>query len=170
MSTAYCITVSETLTEEMGKALVGRSMLLEQSGANKERLEIAGVSYASKKIYLAAAPINTPAEGNYLNPGEGGNEIHTTGKQVAVFASLFFGKDAFGIIDPDGAGLEFIYHDKRVAGGPLELKSTAGYKFEFAAKILYEERLLRLEHLSKYSGTAQDVLDSYEDDFDEQYA
>lgn len=170
VSTAYCITVSETLTEDMGKALVGRSMLLEQSGANKERLEIAGVSYASKKIYLAAAPINTPAQGNYLNPGEGGNEIHTTGKQVAVFASLFFGKDAFGIIDPDGAGLEFIYHDKRVAGGPLELKSTAGYKFEFAAKILYEERLLRLEHLSKYSGTAQDVLDSYEDDFDEQYA
>lgn len=170
VSTAYCITVSETLTEDMGKALVGRSMLLEQSGANKERLEIAGVSYASKKIYLAAAPINTPAEGNYLNPGEGGNEIHTTGKQVGVFASLFFGKDAFGIIDPDGAGLEFIYHDKRVAGGPLELKSTAGYKFEFAAKILYEERLVRLEHLSKYSGTAQDVLDSYEDGYDEQYA
>jgi len=170
VSTAYCITVSETLTEDIGKALVGRCMLLEQSGANKELMEIAGVSYASKKIYLAKAPTNTPAQGNYLNPGEGGDEIHSTGKQVAVFASLFFGKDAFGIIDPDGAGLEFIYHDKRVAGGPLELKSTAGYKFEFAAKILYEERLVRLEHLSKYSGTAQDVLDSYEDGYDEQYA
>ena len=170
VSTAYCITVDETLTEDIGKALVGRCMLLEQSGANKELLEIAGVSYASKKIYLAKAPTNTPADGNYLNPGEGGDEIHSTGKQVAVFASLFFGKDAFGIIDPDGAGLEFIYHDKRVAGGPLELKSTAGYKFEFAAKILYEERLVRLEHLSKYSGTAQDVLDSYEDGYDEQYA
>ena len=170
VSTAYCITVSETLTEDIGKALVGRCMLLEQSGANKELMEIAGVSYASKKIYLTKAPTNTPAQGNYLNPGEGGDEIHSTGKQVAVFASLFFGKDAFGIIDPDGAGLEFIYHDKRVAGGPLELKSTAGYKFEFAAKILYEERLVRLEHLSKYSGTAQDVLDSYEDGYDEQYA
>lgn len=170
VSTAYCITVDETLTEDIGKALVGRCMLLEQSGANKELMEIAGVSYASKKIYLAKAPTNTPADGNYLNPGEGGDEIHSTGKQVAVFASLFFGKDAFGIIDPDGAGLEFIYHDKRVAGGPLELKSTAGYKFEFAAKILYEERLVRLEHLSKYSGTAQDVLDSYEDGYDEQYA
>lgn len=170
VSTAYCITVDETLTEDIGKALVGRCMLLEQSGANKELMEIAGVSYASKKIYLAKAPTNTPADGNYLNPGEGGDEIHSTGKQVAVFASLFFGKDAFGIIDPDGAGLEFIYHDKRVAGGPLELKSTSGYKFEFASKILYEERLLRLEHLSKYSGTAQDVLDSYEEGYDEQYA
>ena len=170
VATAYCITVDETLTEDIGKALVGRCMLLEQSAANKELLEIAGVSYASKKIYLMKAPTNTPADGNYLNPGEGGDELHSTGKQVAVFASLFFGKDAFGIIDPDGAGLEFIYHDKRVAGGPLELKSTAGYKFEFAAKILYEERLLRLEHLSKYSGTAQDVLDTYEDGFEEQYA
>ena len=170
VSTAYRITVSETLTEALGKALVGRSILIEQSGANKELAEIAGVTYSSKYIYLKAAPTVTPASGNYLNPGEGGNEIHSTGKQIAVFGSLFFGKDAFGIIDPDGAGLEFIYHDKRLAGGPLELKSTMGYKFEFAAKILYEERLLRLEHLSKYSGVAQDVLDTYEDGFDEQYA
>ena len=29
--------------------------------------------------------------------------------------------------------------------------------------------MLRLECLSKYSGTAQDVLDQYEDGFDEQY-
>ena len=62
-----------------------------------------------------------------------------------------------------------IYHDKRVAGGPLELKSTIGYKFEFAAKILYEERLLRIEHCSKYSGTATDVLDQYEDGYADQY-
>ena len=170
VSTAYRITVSETLTEAMGKALVGRSILLEQSGANKELFVIAGATYGSKYIYLEKAPVNTPAQGEYLNPGEGGDEIHSTGKQIAVFASLFFGKDAFGIIDPDGAGLEFIYHDKRVAGGPLELKSTTGYKFEFAAKILYEERLLRLEHLSKYSGVAQDVLDTYEDGYDDQYA
>lgn len=169
-ATAYCITVSDTLTEDIGKAMVGRCVLLEKSGANKELLEIVGCSYGSKKLYLKQAPTNTPAQGDYLNPGEGGNELHTTGKQVGVFQSLFFGKDAFGIVDPDGAGLEFIYHDKRIAGGPLELKSTAGYKFEFAAKILYEERLLRVEHLSKYSGTAKDVLDSFEPGFDDQYA
>lgn len=169
VSTAYRITVDETLSADLGKALVGRSILLEQSGANKELMEIAGATAGSKYIYLKSAPTNTPADGDYLNPGEGGNEIHSTGKQIAVFGSLFFGKDAFGIIDPDGAGLEMIYHDKRVAGGPLELKSTVGYKFEFAAKILYEERLLRLEHLSHYSGTAQDVLDTYEDGYADQY-
>lgn len=169
VSTAYRITVDETISADLGAALVGRCILLEQSGANKELCEIAGVTGASKYLYLKKAPTNTPTDGDYLNPGEGGNEIHTTGRQVAVFQSLFFGKDAFGIIDPDGAGLEFIYHDKRIAGGNLELKSSYGYKFEFAAKILYEERLLRLEHLSKYSGVAVDVLDTYEDGFDEQY-
>lgn len=169
-ATQYRITVDETLTEDIGKALVGRDILIEQSGANKVKATISGTNYSSKYIYLTAAPgAITPADGDYLNPGEGGNEIHSTGKQIGVFADLYFGKDAFGIIDPDGAGLEMIYHDKRIAGGALELKSTVGYKFEFAAKILYEERLLRLEHLSHYSGTAQDVLDQYEDGFDEQY-
>lgn len=169
VATAYRITTSETISADLGKKLVGRCILIEQSGANKALAEIAGVTPGSKYLFLKEAPAVTPAQGDYLNPGEGGNEIHTTGKQIAVFASLFFGKDAFGIIDPDGAGLEFIYHDKRIAGGPLELKSTMGYKFEYAAKILYEERLLRVEHLSKYSGVAQDVLDTYEDGFDEQY-
>lgn len=169
VATAYRITTTETISADLAKKLVGRAVLIEQSGANKALVEIAGVTPASKYIYLKAAPGVTPAEGNFLNPGEGGDEIHTSGKQIAVFASFFFGKDAFGIIDPDGAGLEFIYHDKRIAGGPLELKSTMGYKFEYAAKILYEERLLRVEHLSKYSGVAQDVLDTYEDGYDEQY-
>ena len=168
-STAYRITTTESISADLGKALVGRCILLEHSGSNVELMEIAGVTAASKYIYLKAAPTNSPASSDYLNPGEGGNETHSVNKQVGVFQSLFFGKDAFGIIDPDGAGLEFIYHDKRVAGGPLELKSTMGYKFEFAAKILYEERLLRVEHLSKYSATAQDVLDTYEAGFDEQY-
>lgn len=167
-ATAYRITVSETLTADMGEALVGRSVLLEQSGANKELLVISGTDATNKYLYLAEAPVNTPAQSNYLNPGEGGEEKHGDG-QCAVFCSMFFGKDAFGIIDPDGAGLEMIYHDKRVAGGPLELKSTIGYKFEQATAILYQERLLRLEHLSKYSDTAVDVLDTYEDGYDEQY-
>ena len=181
-ATAYRITVSETLTEAMGKALVGRSMLLERGGTDRELMVISGTSYASKYIYLKSAPTLTPTaaaaasgndpavEADLLNPGEGGAEIHSTGHQVAVFGSIFLGKDAYGIIDPDGAGLEMIYHDKRVAGGPLELKSTIGYKFEMAAAILYQERMLRVEHLSKYSNVAQDVLDQYEAGYDEQYA
>ncbi len=165
VATKYAVTVSENVKS----GLVGRYALVEQSGENKERVQIVGVNTGSKILFLSDAPAVTPAQGNYLNPGEGGQELHGDGKQNAAFACTFLGKDAYGIVDPDGAGLEMIYHDKRIAGGALEQSSTIGYKFEEATAILYQERILRLECLSKYSATAQDVLDQYEEGFDEQY-
>lgn len=46
------------------------------------------------------------------------------------YACYAFGKDSFGIIDPDGGGAEMIVHDKSEIGGPLNQFSTIGYKFE----------------------------------------
>ena len=71
-----------------------------------------------------------------------------------TYASYFFGKDAFGIIDPEGGALEMIIHDKGEIGGPLNQFSTIGYKFETnGATILYPERLLRVMSCSSFSGT-----------------
>ena len=70
----------------------------------------------------------------------------------ATYASYFFGKDAFGIIDPEGGALEMIIHDKGEIGGPLNQFSTIGYKFETnGATILYPERLLRVMSTSSFS-------------------
>lgn len=69
----------------------------------------------------------------------------------AVYATLFLGKDAFGILDPEGEGMEMIVKTKGQIGGPLEQFSTIGYKFCHGAKILYQERLLRVESGSFYS-------------------
>ncbi|MBP3410077.1 MAG: N4-gp56 family major capsid protein [Clostridia bacterium] len=69
----------------------------------------------------------------------------------AVYSTLFFGEDAFGVIDPEEGGLEMIVKDRGEIGGPLEQFSTAGYKFEHAAKILYPERMICVESCSKYS-------------------
>ena len=69
----------------------------------------------------------------------------------AVYLTMFFGKDAFGVIDPEGAGMETIIKDKGSVGGPLEQFSTVGTKFSMAAKVLYPERLLTVESLSTYS-------------------
>lgn len=66
----------------------------------------------------------------------------TAGK---VYATLFLGKDAFGILDPEGEGMEMIIKTKGEIGGPLEQFSTIGYKFCHGAKILYQERMLRVE-------------------------
>ena len=71
---------------------------------------------------------------------------------IAVYASYFFGKDSFGIIDPEGGALEMIIHDKGEIGGPLNQFSTIGYKFETnGATILYPERLLRVMSTSSFS-------------------
>ena len=74
-------------------------------------------------------------------------------KPVMAYATMFFGKDAFGVVAPEGMGMEMIVKSKEVSGGPLNQFSTVGYKFETAAKILYQERMIRVESGSSYSAT-----------------
>ena len=65
--------------------------------------------------------------------------------ETSVYATLFLGKDAFGVLEPEGEGMEMIIKPKGQIGGPLEQFSTIGYKFCHGAKILYQERMLRVE-------------------------
>lgn len=44
-----------------------------------------------------------------------------------------------------------IIKDKSRAGGPLDQFSTAGYKFMDGTKILYQDRMVRVESCSSYS-------------------
>lgn len=69
---------------------------------------------------------------------------------VAVYMNLFMGKDAFGVLDPEGEGMEMIIKGKGEIGGPLNQFSTIGYKFCHGAAILYQERMLRVESGSSY--------------------
>ena len=69
---------------------------------------------------------------------------------TCVYDTLFLGKDAFGILDPEGEGMEMIIKGREQAGGPLNQFSTIGYKFCHGAKILYQERMLRVETGSSY--------------------
>ena len=74
-----------------------------------------------------------------------------------TYATYFFGKDAFGIIDPEGGALEMIVKDKSQVGGPLNQFSTIGYKFETnGATILYPERVLRVMSCSSFSATDEE--------------
>ncbi|MBR4241611.1 MAG: N4-gp56 family major capsid protein, partial [Eubacterium sp.] len=79
----------------------------------------------------------------------------TTNSGVAVYATYIFGKDAWGVVDPAGAGMEMIVKGKGSGGtaDPLDQRSTVGYKFSTAAKVLYPERIVRLESASSFSAT-----------------
>lgn len=122
-----------------GSALVGRLV------------NIGGYQYevtanTASAITVSPALVENVADNAVIYPGEG------AGEGVAAYATFFFGKEAFGIIDPEGGALEMIVHDKSEVGGPLNQFSTIGYKFETnGATILYPERVLRVMSCSAYS-------------------
>ena len=88
---------------------------------------------------------------NVFAPVLKGEYVNKAGS--ATYATYFFGKEAFGIIDPEGGAAEMIIKDKSQIGGPLNQFSTIGYKFETnGATILYTERMLRVMSCSSFSG------------------
>ena len=92
---------------------------------------------------------------NVFAPILGGDYKNKAGG--VTYATYFFGKDAFGIIDPEGGALEMIVKDKSQVGGPLNQFSTIGYKFETnGATILYPERVLRVMSCSSFSATDEE--------------
>lgn len=111
------------------------------------------LSNTADKMYLAddvtgeETTVSSVADKTPIYPGEGG------AKGGAVYACAFFGKDAYGVVDPEDAGMEMIIKDRKTAGGPLNQRSTVGWKAESTAKILNEERFLRMEVGSDYSYT-----------------
>ena len=105
----------------------------------------------ANSISFASTNFGTVADNAVIYPAEYG------AGDAAAYASFFFGKDAFGIIDPEGGALEMIVHDKSEIGGPLNQYSTVGYKFETnGATILYPERLLRVMSCSSFSGVDEE--------------
>lgn len=73
----------------------------------------------------------------------------------AVYAVTFMGKDAYGIIDPSAESLEVLVKPLGAGEDPLSQRATVGWKGSHAAKILYNERLVRVECMSEFS--AEDV-------------
>lgn len=89
--------------------------------------------------------VNNIEAGTVIAPGEGG------AGGLAVYATMLLGKDAYGMVDPEGGNLQMIIKNKSQAGGPLDQFSTLGYKFEDASLILYEDRMVRIESCGEYS-------------------
>ena len=76
---------------------------------------------------------------------------------LAVYGTLVFGLDAYGVTEVEGAGLQTIVKQKGSAGtaDPLDQRSSVGWKAMETAKILMEPYMVRIEHCNKrYSATA----------------
>ena len=79
--------------------------------------------------------------------------VGAMGEKV-FYTTFVFGKDAFAVVDPEGAGMETIIKDKSEIGGPLNQFSTVGCKFSMAAAVLYPEAMVQI-----YSGSSYEEVD-----------
>ncbi len=137
--------------------LVGRMVLI---GGVRYKVTANTTTSMTLEDALTGSAASVTAEDNaVIYPGEGGAE------GCAVYACTFLGKKAYGIIKPTAESLKMIVKQRGSAGtaDPLDQRSTVGWKASHAAKILYEERLLRLEVGSSYSGV------DFDQDLEEKY-
>ena len=147
VSASTTVAVVEAITSADATALAGRKIWDEDG--NEFTIASANAAAAgSATLTLSAAA--TIAKDKVLYPNGGGVE------GASVYATLFMGKDAFGVLEPNGESFEMIVKDRQQAGGPLNQFSTIGYKFCHGTKILYQERMLRVESGSSYNDTDEE--------------
>jgi N4-gp56 family major capsid protein len=120
-------------------ALIGRTILI-------NGIPAVVTDNTASSITFASTNFGSIANDTVIYPGEG------AGEGLACYLCLFFGKDAYGTVDPEGGGARMIIKNEKEVGGPLEQFGTFGYKGETnGAMILYQERMVRLECCSRYS-------------------
>ena len=144
VSAATAVAVKEAISSAEATALAGRLLIDADGNIYEIASATAGVAGSAALTLTEAATI---AKDAVLYPGEAG------AKGNSVYATLFLGANAYGVLEPSGETMEMIIHDKDEIGGPLNQFSTIGYKFCHGAKILYQERMLRVESGSSYGDT-----------------
>lgn len=68
-------------------------------------------------------------------------QVRVDGANTHTFKNLVFGKDAFGIVNLDGMGLQMIAKPLGAGDDPLNQRSTVGYKLAYVAKTLQASRI-----------------------------
>ncbi len=74
---------------------------------------------------------------------------------IGVYATLFFGSNAYGVTEIEGGGLKTIIKQLGSAGtaDPLDQRATAGWKATRTAERLVEEYMVRVESASSFSAS-----------------
>ena len=126
-----------------GSALVGRKI-------NINGVEAEITANTTSALTFASTNFGSISDNAYIYPGDGGK------KGVAVYSTLIIGKDAYGVTELEGGGLEYIVKQLGSAGSgdPLNQRATAGWKAIKTAEILVNEYMCRIESASTFSHAA----------------
>lgn len=149
-SSGTTLAVKEAISAAEATALAGRKIHV---GSKQYTIASAASGAANAAtLTLEETIAETIAADTVVYPGEGGKN------NLAVFSTLFLAKDAYGITEIEGGGLQTIVKQKGSAGtaDPLDQRSSVGWKAMMTSKILIPDYLLRVESCSaRYSKTAK---------------
>ena len=149
-SSGTTLAVKEAISAAEATALAGRKIHV---GSKQYTIASAASGAANAAtLTLEETIAETIAANTVIYPGEGGKN------NLAVFSTLFLAKDAYGITEIEGGGLQTIVKQKGSAGtaDPLDQRSSVGWKAMLTSKILIPDYLLRVESCSaRYSKTAK---------------
>lgn len=149
-SSGTTLAVKEAISSEEAAALAGRKIYV---GGKQYTIASATSGAANAAtLTLEETITGTITANTVVYPGEGGKN------NLAVFSTLFLAKDAYGVTEIEGGGLQTIVKQKGSAGtaDPLDQRSSVGWKAIKTAKILIPDYLLRVESCSaRYSKTAK---------------
>lgn len=106
-----------------------------------EIIGVSGIDAATHTVTLAAAPVQAPATGIRILSRDGADS------GIPVHQTLLFGRDAYGILHLDESKIQSILKPAGNGGfDPLNQRGTVGAKVAYAAKILNEDWIMRIEH------------------------
>ena len=146
VTSAYLVTVSETLDTDHAKALVGTYLSMTDTSAGvSEKIKVVGVHTTNKYLYLEAAPSFTPASGDVIHPAGGGLG------DISVFATIVLGAHAYAVTELEGGGLTHIVKQLGYGDDPLNQRSSVGWKATKCARRLVEQYMVRIESASTYA-------------------
>jgi hypothetical protein len=145
-----CMTVSDTITEDVAREMTGKLVNVTYSSTNHTPMCIERIDATAKKVYFRWMPATAVSDnwttGNTtkITPTGGGNN-------VAVYSTVVYGKDAFGDIALEGGGknIQIIINPPGSAGAadPEAQRGTIAWKVKgFATAILQDDFIVRIEH------------------------
>lgn len=140
------ITIKEALTSSEALDLAGRKIIVDGVLYTIASAEAGAAGAATVTIVENPPSGNNPASNDVIYPGEAG----AAGRDV--YSTLVIGKNAYGVTEVTGGGLETIV--KQLGSGgtsdPLNQRATVGWKAIKTAEILTQTFMVRIETASTF--------------------
>jgi N4-gp56 family major capsid protein len=104
------------------------------------------LSHAQYPSQASILPVEWGSIGNlrFMVSSIGAKALNASANGNTVYSVFCLGMEAIACIEQDGYSTSFVYLPPTIAGGPLALNATVGYKFAEAPRITNDQWLLNL--------------------------